>query len=220
MISCNLFKIFEYCIMPYLNKVELSVNQFAYRKSTSTLLAISCLKETIMFNIDHQEAVYACFLDMSKAFERVNHSLLLDKMKDKGIPEFVINIYKSIFRDSEIQICYNNCMSNSWNIASGIRQGGVTSALLFNIYIDDILSKMKDLNIGCRMGISKVNVQAYADDLVLLSPTSSGLKKLIDYLPDLLDIHELEINTDKTKVVYLVKKLCASNLNLSLMIKF
>ena len=80
---------------------------------------------------------------------------------------------------------------------------------------------MKDLNIGCRMGISKANVQAYADYLVLLSPTSSGLKKLIDYLSDLLDIHELEINTDKTKVVIFSKKnLCASNLNLSLMIKF
>ena len=209
MISCNLFKIFEYCIMPYLNKVKLSANQFAYRKNTSTLLAISCLKETIMNNIDHQDAVYACFLDMSKAFERVNHSLLLDKLKDKGIPEFVINVFKSIFRDSEIQVCYNNCMSNSWNIGRGIRQGGVTSALLFNIYIDEILSKMKDLNIGCRMGISKVNVQAYADDLVLLSPTSSGLKKLIDYLSDLLDIHELEINTDKTKVVIFSKKNCA-----------
>ena len=94
-------------------------------------------------------------------------------------------------------------------IPRGIRQGGVTSALLFNIYIDEILSKMKDLNIGCRMGISKVNVQAYADDLVLLSPTSSGLKKLIDYLSDLLDIHELEINTDKTKVVIFSKKNCA-----------
>ena len=206
MISCNLFKIYEYCIMPYLNKVKLSVNQFAYRK----LLEITCLKETFMSNIDHQDAVYACFLDMSKAFERVNHSLLLDKLKNRGIPEFVINIYKSIFRDSEIQVCYNNCMSNSWNIARGIiRQGGVTSALLFNIYIDEILSKMKDLNIGCRMGISKVNVQAYADDLVLLNPTSSGLKKLIDYLSDLLDIHELKINTDKTKVVIFSKKNCA-----------
>ena len=65
------------------------------------------------------------------------------------------------------------CRIASWNIARGIRQGGVTSALLFNIYINEILSKMKDLNIGCRMGISKVNIQAYADDLVLLSPTAS-----------------------------------------------
>ena len=104
MISCNLFKILEYRIMPYLNRVKLSVNQFAYRKNTSTLLAIPCLKETIMSNTDHQDA-----------FERVNHSLLLDKLKDKGIPEFVINIYKSIFRDSEIQVCYNNCMSNSYS---------------------------------------------------------------------------------------------------------
>ena len=109
MIPCNLFKIFEYCIMTYLNKVKLSVNQFAYRKNTSTLLAISCLKEIIMSNIDHQDPVYACFLDMSKAFERVNHFLLLDKLKDKRISEFVINIYKSIFRDSEIQVCFNNC---------------------------------------------------------------------------------------------------------------
>ena len=69
--------------MSYLNKVKLSVNQFAYRKNTSTLLAISYLKETIKSNIKHQDAVYACFLDMSKAFERVIHSLLLDRLIDK-----------------------------------------------------------------------------------------------------------------------------------------
>ena len=77
-------------------------------------------------------------------------------------------------------------------------QGGVTSAVLFNIYIDVILSKMNDLNIGCRMGMNKLNVQTYADYLELFCPTSSGLKKLIDYLSDLLDIHELKFNTSKT----------------------
>ena len=90
MISCNLFKIFEYCIMPYLNNVKLYFNQFAYRKNTSTLLPISCVKETIMSNIYHQNAVYACFLDVSTAFEHVNYSLLLDKLKDKGVPEFFL----------------------------------------------------------------------------------------------------------------------------------
>ena len=54
--------------------------------------------------------------------------------------------------------------------------------------------------------MSKVNVEACANGLVMLSSTSSGLKKLIDYMSDLLDIYELRISTYKTKVVIFSKK--------------
>ena len=114
---------------------------------------------------------------MSKAFENVNHPILLNKLTAKGVPSFIVNKFQWIFSRSEIRVCFNDCFSDSWRICRGVRQGGVTSAILFNIYIDDILSEISANNIGCRLGISKVNIQAHADDVALLSPTPSGLQK-------------------------------------------
>ena len=61
MISNTIYKILEYCLLPYVNDVKLSHSQFGYRKNTLTLLAVSCLKETIRNNIDNKDSVYACF---------------------------------------------------------------------------------------------------------------------------------------------------------------
>ena len=52
MISNNIYKIFEYCLLPYINDVKLSHSQFGNRKNTSTQLAVSCLKETIRNNTE------------------------------------------------------------------------------------------------------------------------------------------------------------------------
>ena len=63
------------------------------------------------------------------------------------------------------------------------------------------MSEVNKVNVGCRLGITKVNIQAYADDMVLLSPTVSGLQKLMSRMSDLLECHQLVVNANKTKIV-------------------
>ena len=93
---------------------------------------------------------------------------------------------------------FNGCFSQSWLLIRGTRQGGILSAYLFNIYIDIILSRFSGFNNGCILGIDKVNIQAYADDIVLLSPTRQGLQFLIDQIAIDFNAHCLEVNTKKT----------------------
>ena len=116
---------------------------------------------------------------MSKPFERVCHRILLNKLALREVPSFIVNIFAHIFINIEVCVIYNDCFSDRWKIPRGVRQGGETSAILFNIYMDDILTEVDKVNVGCRLGITKVNIQAYADDMVLLSPTASGLQKLM-----------------------------------------
>ena len=66
--------------------------------------------------------------------------------------------------------------------------------------MDDILSEINKVNVGCRLGITKVNIQAYADDMALLSPTASGLQKLMSRMLDMLECHQLLVNANKTKI--------------------
>ena len=90
MISTNMYKAFEYCLLQILkNFADLSRYQFGYRENTSTLLATSLLKEALGKYINNDSTVYACFLDMSKAYERVDHDKLMEKLKSKHYPRII-----------------------------------------------------------------------------------------------------------------------------------
>ena len=80
MCSSILFKIFEYCLLskiePY---VEMNDRQHGFRKSYSTATACFCLKETISSYTNANSNVYSCFIDISKAFDSVDHNIMIQK---------------------------------------------------------------------------------------------------------------------------------------------
>ena len=137
---------------------------------------------------------------MNKAFERVNHDLLLSKLSNKGLPTHFVRIFKSVYAQTTVKVRVNESFSDSWRICRGVRQGGITSAFLFNIYIDDILSNISNFKVGCFLGFKRVNIQAYVDDIILLSLTVSSLQFLINKMSEMLDKHELCINLLQKKL--------------------
>ena len=138
--------------------------------------------KTIKQYIDNGNCVLSYFLYLSKAFERVEHSFLIAKLRDKRIHDFIILILCSIFSNSLAKVYFNGCFYQSWLLRRGTRQGGILYAYLFNVYIDSILSRFSGFNNGSILGINKVNIQAYADDIVLLSPARQGLQFLNDQI--------------------------------------
>ena len=108
---------------------------------------------------------------------------------------------------------YNNVLSNKWSIKRGVRQGGVLSAFLFCIHVDDILKSLAELCVGCKLGINDMNIQAYADDMVLLSPSPCGLRKLLSLAANLIEA-DLILNVRKTVVMVFRSKLAVSDDNL------
>jgi hypothetical protein len=195
--SSNLLKVFEYCILNKLN-IELNTRQFGFRKGTSTTMAVTALTETVKKYIKKQSKIYATFLDLSKAFDKVNHNILICKMQDKGISPFVINTLDFMYRNQKVDISFNNEKSESWLITNGVRQGAVLSPILFSLYIDDLINEISNMNVGCKISMYRLNIIAYADDLVLLAPTSDGLQHMVDKLSQLLSDLCLQINKDKT----------------------
>ena len=145
--------------------------------------------------------MYAGFVDLSKAFERVPHDKLLLKLKKKNVPDFIVNMLSVMLKNSSVSVKYGNDFSRKWKLLKGVRQGGVLSAYLFCIYLDDILETIGNLDIGCQLGINYMNVQAYADDIVLLSPTASGLRSLLENASSLITDSELVLNPRKIKTM-------------------
>ena len=171
MISNVFYKFFEYCLLPILqNLIPLSSHQFAYRENCSTILATCIFKECVEKYLKEKSNVYSAFLDMSRAFERVNHQLLINKLSCKGLPENIVNFFEFIFKNTSVSVYFKGSNSIPWMSRRGVRQGGVTSAYLFCIYIDDILTEISKLPSKCKLGISNLNIQAYADDIVVFCP--------------------------------------------------
>ena len=135
MISNNMFKVFEYVLLDRIKTViALNDSQFGYREGTSTLMAVALFKETISKYISEGSTVYTCFLDLSKAFERVNHRKLLPKLKNLNVPPYILKLLEVLFSDCKVSVIYGEIFSDKWNLERGVRQGGIRSAFLLCVY--------------------------------------------------------------------------------------
>ena len=86
------------------------LNIFYCRSSNS--LATTLLKEAIDSYISDGGTVYTCFLDMSKAFEHVDHELLLNKLVYKGMPSYVVNMLRTIYSRTSVSVHVHGIFSN------------------------------------------------------------------------------------------------------------
>lgn len=138
----------------------------------------------------------AGFVDLTKAFDTVNHSILLFKLKDMGFNLDILLWLKSYLSNRHQSTLANNQRSTQAEVKCGVPQGSILGPLLFLTYINDI-----NKNIDC-------NVSLYADDAVLYSsdknPEAAAAKLQIDInkLVTWTKVNHLTINTKKTKIMY------------------
>ena len=97
-----------------------------------------------------------------------------------------------------MHIRWGNIFSTSFCVSNGVKQGGIISALLFNVYIDDLSCVLNRFNIGGRIGGEIVNHLSYADDLCLICLSSAGLQKLLHMCSNYATEHSLTYNANKS----------------------
>ena len=123
--------------------------------------------------------MYATFLDASKAFNRVRFDKLFELLIEKGDCAVVARLLAFMYCNQECRVkwCYE--VSHNFRVCNGIKQGGVLSPFLFNIYIDVLLERLAESGQGCHIGKIFTECLVYADDVVLLSPTVDALKSML-----------------------------------------
>ena len=159
--------------------------------------------ETIQYYRSKGSNVHILLLDASKAFDRVNYIKLFEKLLSKGMCPLTVRLLMNMYISQELQVKWNDKISEKFDVANGVRQGGVLSPLLFSIYVDDLLIELSNNDVGCHMGHYFVGALGYADDLILLSPTVYGLELMIIICENYAKEHSILFNGNKS-ILYLV----------------
>jgi len=93
---------------------------------------------------------------------------------------------------------WQNAESVSFSIANGVRQGGILSPFLFRFYIRDLIRSITSLRLGCNVAGTLINLLCFADNMVLLAPSWSGLQILIAKLHQEALLINMTFNVSKT----------------------
>ena len=173
-------KLIEIVILNRIDKYLItSDNQFGFKKKHGTDQCVYVLKEVLNVYKSLNSCLSICFLDASKAFDRVNHSVLFSKLSSKGVPGYLLRILVFWYEHQTMCVRWGKVVSEPFTVSNGVRQGGVLSPLFFSVYMDDLSKRLNELNIGCSIGEMIINHIMFADDLVLVSPSTRGLSMLL-----------------------------------------
>ena len=211
--SC-LLKIFEIHVMNVLSeKLFFDHRQFGFKNGVSTSDACFVLKETMHEYSKGGRSGILTFIDLSKAFDSVNHFILGHKLLENNIPVDIVYILMHYLRNQLAKVNWKSASSDYYFIETGVRQGGILSPFLFNFYIDAIIRDVSAMEDGCTLGVVKMNIMAYADDIVLLGASLNEMDNLYRRLSSLLLDHKLVINKDKCKCLVFGKKSIRNDVN-------
>ena len=137
----------------------ISAKQFGFLKNKGTDDALALLSKFIYDNLCHSNPTLVVFLDYSKAFDTVDHQILLSKLHNMGIRGIVLNLIQSYLQDRVQVVQVNGVKSKPVYTNLGVPQGSILGPLLFLFFINDLLEIHQELI-------------AYADDTACLLYTS------------------------------------------------
>ena len=151
--------------------------------------------------MDQDKIPFSVFLDLSKAFNTLNHHILLSKLEYYGIKSIALQWFKSYLTQRQQFVEYQEVCSSTRELETGVPQGSVLGPLLFLIYMNDVHTVS-----------DKLNFILYADDTTLTSPLcsfthgahndvshiSSQINSELLKISDWLTVNKLSLNVEKT----------------------
>lgn len=178
-----------------------SPHQYGFRPNRSTYMAINDLYCRITNDLDNKHHCLGIFLDLSKAFDTLNHDILLDKLNAYGIRGLANSWIKNYLTDRKQYVAFNKTSSAYSNITCGVPQGSILGPLLFLLYINDL-----------PLSSPSSHFIIFADDTNILFSHKDAieLEKLINIelkeISNWFKLNKLSLNIDKTNFMIFKNK--------------
>ena len=197
-ILCNFSKVFENILhkQMYFNiKDIISTYQHGFTAGRSTLTNLTCMSQAIADTLDEKKQLDVIYTDISKAFDKINHRILLGKLSALGFSDLMVKFFSSYLSGRRNFVLYNGFKSDCYTATSGVPQGSTLGPLFFLIYINDVVDVIEN---------SKILI--FADDVKLYLKINCVedcqlLQNDIDKIQSWCSLNGLPLNKEKCKVV-------------------
>ncbi|MEW8546453.1 MAG: reverse transcriptase family protein, partial [Candidatus Thiodiazotropha sp.] len=176
--------------------------QNGFRKGRSTIDHVLALTSIIETRKLKRQPTFAAFIDFRKAYDAINRKLLFKKLGDLGVSGRMFGAITSLYDNVNCCVRLNGIKTEWFEVTCGLKQGCNLSTILFNLYINDIVEKIKATNKGIDIDGEKVSILLYADDLILLASSESDLQLMLNELNIWCDDNKMTINEDKSNVMH------------------
>ena len=176
-------------------------SQYGFRKGHNTTHATLDFLKIIEDALQQNEFAIGIFCDLSKAFDTLDHAVLLDKLEHYGIRGKWLTWIKSYLANRKQYVDLNGEKSDTNDITVGVPQGSILGPLLFLLYINDLPAALQETS--AVMFADDTNLIIKGNDI---SRLNHSINQDLDNLSDYFKANKLKLNVDKTKMVCFRKK--------------
>ena len=146
--------------------------------------------------------LYVAFIDFSKAFDYIVRDILWYKLIKLGVRGKILNVIKSMYQNVRSKVKFDQKVSESFQCYLGVRQGESLSPFLFSMYLNDLEDEFYIKGAKCiDVGMLKLFILLYADDIVIFSESPEEMQSSLDILNNYCNKWKLKVNIGKTKIM-------------------
>ena len=148
-ISSLLLKIFDWVVIILFSEaLKLDDLQFGYQAGCSTSMATCMVLENIRYFLRNGSEVFVCLMDMTKAFDMIQHSVLFKKLLQSGLPPIFVRVLLFMYISQKANVRWGGHLSRIFKMTNGVKQGAVLSAILYCFYTNGLFQKLRDKKWG------------------------------------------------------------------------
>ena len=174
------------------------------KKTKSTIDCIFILHSIIAKVLSVGKKLYTVFIDYEKCFDKINRTLLWQKLLSQNISSKMVNAVKAMYSTVKAAVKFNNHVSSTIDSYFGVKQGDPNSSLLFIMFVNDILENINvEIDGIFTIDEFRLFLLLFADDQALFSTTPEGLQSMLSSM--YCNKWQMQINTAKTKVMIFEK---------------